>query len=273
MEAQAADLERREHGHSVPTGATPGHARAGEQVTQHARRLVQIDLLVEHGQRLQAGGCIASLVSGLLLEHGRDGRREELGPLAPGRALRRIAARLHERVDRGLQSAHGRQTAPGRVGLARDLVFVVFTSSGAPRLEVLQPPLEAAPAARETARPLPGPGHHAGLPGLVQPQGRLPRFAAGAQRPGGQQVDDRPPGERFAGRRRQAVGEPHQEARARRPVRHAARHRQAGLAQRGGGELDRVSVRDDQSAVPGGRPGLDGAEDGADRLAQLGALV
>ncbi len=273
MEAQAAELERREHGHAVPPDAAPRHARAGKQVTQHARRLVQADLLVEHGQPLEAGGRVASLIGGLLVEHGRDARREELGPLAPGRALRRIAARLHERVGRGLQAAHGRQPAPSRVGLAGDLVFIVLTGDGAPRLEILQAPLQAAPAAREAARPLPGPGHHAGLPGLVQPHGRLPRLAAGAQRPGGEQVDDRPPRERFAGRRRKAVGEPHQEARTRRPVRHAARRRQAGLAQRGGGELDGVSVRDDQRAVPRGRPGLDGDEDGADRLAKLGTLV
>ena len=83
VETQAADLERREHRHSVPTGATPGHARAGEQVTQHARRLVEADLLVEHGQRMQAGGCVASLVTGLLLEHGRDGQPRRTRPTRP----------------------------------------------------------------------------------------------------------------------------------------------------------------------------------------------
>ena len=48
---------------------------------------------------------------------------------------------------------------------------------------------------------------------------------------------------------------------------------QSGLPQGGGGELDRVDLRHDQRAVPGGCPILDGADDRADRLAQLGALV
>ncbi len=272
VEAEAAQFHRGEHRDAVAPDAAVRDARARQQLAQHGRRLGKVDLLAQHCQRLQARRGIARLLGGLGVEHRGHCAGEVLRPVSPACAPGRTAAGADERGRGRLQAQQRRQAMPGGPDLAGHLVFVVDLGA-APRLEVGEPPLQAAAAAREALDPLVGPGHHAGLPGLVQPQRGLAGLAAAAQRPGREQVDDRAPRERLAGRRREAAGQSGQQPHACRPVRLATGRRQARLAQGRRGELDCVGVRHDQRAVPGRRSALDGAHDLSHRLAQLGALV
>ena len=274
VEAEAAQLERREHRDAVAPDATVRDARARQQLAQHGRRLGKVDLLVQHRERLQARRGVARLLGGRRRRTPRPPRRRRSPPSRP--SVRAPGGRPQAPMSADAAACRPSSAARRRrdgLDLAGDLVFVVDLGA-APRLELLEPPLEAAAPARQARDPLVGPGHHAGLPGLVQPQRGLPGLAAAAQRPGGEQVDDRAPRERLAGRRRETVGQPGQQAHARGPVRLATR-RQAGPPRAGPRRRARLRRR---AAPPAAQsqaaaPRSTARHDLPHRLAQLGALV
>ena len=109
VEAEAAQLQRREHRDAVASDPAARDPRAREHLAQHGRRLRQVDLLLQDGERLQARGGVAGLVRGVGVEHRGDHAGEGLGPVAPGCALGQSARRPAERGRRGLQAQQRRR--------------------------------------------------------------------------------------------------------------------------------------------------------------------
>ena len=189
VEAEAAELERREHGHAVAAGAAVRHARAGEQVAQHrprprpgrpARRAPTSACRRKAASRASSAAPCSNTAATAAAKNSAHTPQDARSGGAPHARARAPAAACSPRA-----AASRRRTASA---LSGDLVVLVVAGGGASRLEILQAPLQAAAAGREAGRPLAEPGHHPGLPGLVQPQRRLPaprrRRAAARRRAG-----------------------------------------------------------------------------------------
>ncbi len=272
VEAEPAQLERREDSHAVPPDAADGHPRPGQRLAEYGGGLGELDLLAEHREARQSRRRIACLRRRLGAEHRLRDAREEVGPPAPRATLRRRCARLRQIPADVEQAAHGGKPQTHRVDLAGDLVLVVHGLPAA-RPEALEPGLQTAAPAREAGRPLVDPGHDPRLPGLVQPDRRLPRLARVTERAGGEQVDHRTPRERRTGRGRETVGQPGEHAHSRAAIGQTAGHGEPGVSQRRCRPLDVLAVRDHHRAVPGRGPTLQRREHRTRRLACLGAFV
>ncbi len=89
VEAQAPHLERRDDRDAVTADPPQRDAIARQQLAEHGGRFAELDVLLQHRERVQAGRRVSRLVGGLGVEDGRRDVGEEAGPLAPRRALGR----------------------------------------------------------------------------------------------------------------------------------------------------------------------------------------
>ena len=116
-EAQAAELERREHGDPVAAHAALLHGLAGEQLAQRLGGGAQVDGLSQHLEREQAGRDVLSRGGGLKREHRGDKPRETGRPVSPRAALRQVRGRSGQsqngRLERARRAQPPARRAPG----------------------------------------------------------------------------------------------------------------------------------------------------------------
>ena len=254
---------------SLPT--LPSCTLPPSRIARSVSNVGQVDALPEHGECQQTAGCVAYSGGGLLGEHAPRELLDRGRPIRPRGALRKPGCGTRELPHRSLEGAwraaagafsrdarrhprRRRQRRPRRL----------------PSRITLRSRLRRRRSGRSTRRPprrrrllVPRPATTPSPPVTTIP----PEWSRR------QEIGDRPPGERFAGERRQTISKPRQQSRSVGPLRPPARDREAGARERGRHELYIGAVRHHDGAVPQGRPLLGGGHDRPHGLSALGPLV